>query len=431
MTLVSSMYTAANGLEADSEAMNVVSDNIANVNTVGFKAGQARFVDIMASEVANTTVGGSLGQGAMMSGVTQSFSQGAPLSTGGATDLAIGGDGFFVVGGSYQGMNGTYYTRAGQFAMDNTGTLVNPQGLAVQGYTANSAGVLNTNVGNLQLQPNLLIPPTPTANTTLAANLDATAVTPTAAFSPTSASTTSNYSTSVTMYDSLGVPHNIDVYFRNNGSGSYEWHALANGSEVTGGTAGTPSEIAGGVATFGTNGTLTSVTNTTASVNFVGATAGQSVAFDFGDPTASGGTGMQGVTSYAGNSTVSSNQDGSPQGSLVGVQVNSTGVVTGKFTNGVSRVMGQLIMAHFTANEGLDRIGGTLYGQTLASGQPSIGTPGGGGRGTINAGSLEQSNVNLSQEFINLLAYQRGFQANTRTVHASDEMLTELVNLAR
>ena len=432
MSLVSSMYTSANGLEAHSDAMNVVSDNIANVNTVGFKQGQARFSDIIAA-TPDMAPNGKLGQGAVVSHVSEAFTQGALLSTGLATDVALQGDGFFIVKGDYNGTTGNYFTRAGQFHIDTTGMLVNADSLPIQGYTADNKGSLQAAVlGDINLAGSQSLPPLPTSNISAVANLDSTAPVPVNAWDPANPSTTSNFSTSVTVYDSRGQAHNVDIYFRNDGANTYEFHAMVNGSEVGGGTPGTPFEIQTGTLNFDTNGALTAQAPNQQAVDFNDATPGQAINFSFGDDTANGGTGLKGVTSYASTSTTHSiEQDGYAEGELTSLSISGEGILQGRYTNGTQRTIGQIAVAKFTNNQGLERVGGTLYVATLESGQAAVGAPGSGGRGSIAAGSLEQSNVNLSQEFINLMTYERGFQANTRTVHASDEMLQELVNLRR
>ena len=432
MSLVSSMYTSANGLEAHSDAMNVVSDNIANVNTVGYKQGTARFSDVIAA-TPDMAPNGKLGQGATVSQVSEAFTQGALLATGLSTDVALQGDGFFIVKGDYQGANNSFYTRAGQFHIDSGGLLVNADSLPIQGYMANSSGSLQASVlGNLNLAGSQSMPPLTTANISVVANLDSNAAVPVNAWDPTSPSTTSNFSTSVTLYDSRGEAHNVDIYFRNDGASTYEFHAMVNGAEVSGGVAGTPFEMQTGTLTFDSTGALASQSTNAATVDFNNATPGQAVAFTFGDDIANGGTGLKGVTSYASTSTTHAiEQDGYAEGQLTGLAISGEGILQGRYTNGTTRTIGQIAVAKFTNDQGLERVGGTLYVSTLDSGPPAVGAPGSGGRGSVAAGSLEQSNVNLSQEFINLMTYERGFQANTRTVHASDEMLQELVNLRR
>ncbi|KAK1548150.1 hypothetical protein Q3G72_007634 [Acer saccharum] len=437
MSLSGAMYTAANGLNSHSDAMTVVSDNIANVNTTGFKAGSALFEDIIASAVVSGTRQSiPEGQGSKVASVEQIFTQGTLLPTGRPTDLALEGDGFFVVSGSFEGENGSYYTRSGRFHIDNNGDLVNPEGLAVQGYLANSGGSLETNLSNLHIGGVTLQPPQSTSSIVAAANLNAEASIP-PAFDVDNPGETSSFSTSVAIYDSRGDAHNLDLYFADSGTSSYNWFALCPGEDMTQGIAGKNYAIGSGSVTFNTDGSLNSTTGSQLTFDFVGATQGQIVDLDLGDPTSTGGTGVQGITSYAGVSNLTQmEQDGYGQGALLGLGVSGDGLITGSFTNGKTpngktRTLGQVAIASFINNGGLQRIGGSLYSQTGDSGLAIVGDPATGGRGSIAAGSLEQSNVNLSQEFINLMAYQRGFEANTRSIQTADQMMQELVNLGR
>ncbi len=430
MALSSSMFCAANGLQAHSDAMNTVSDNIANISTTGFKQNQARFGDILSSTVADAAAGRSQGQGALLTGIQTNFTQGTMQPTGRPTDLALQGNGFFVVEGSFAGTAGTFFTRDGGFHLDETGALVNTHGLVVQGYMADSKGVAQTQVTNMQVGGVSLVPPHASSTGVIRANLDSTA--PQIPFDITQPASTSTFGTSLPIFDSRGANHNCDLYFCNIGGNNYSWHALVDGGSQTGGTAGTNFEAGTGTLSFNTDGFLVSPSTDQATFNFNGADANQVITFTFGDAISDGGTGRDGVTSYEGTSNITFlEQDGYAEGALLGVSVDDAGEVRGSFTNGLQRFLGTVAVANFVNQEGLGRVGGSLYISNGESGLPAIGPPGVGGRGNIVAGSLEQSNVNLSQEFVNLLTYQRGFEANTRSIKASDQMLQELVNLTR
>jgi flagellar hook protein FlgE len=441
MSLISSMYTAANGLQAHSDAMGIVSDNISNINTVGFKESTPRFVDIMAKAAGGVAGNATLGQGSQVSGTETSFAQGAMLSTGGATDLAIQGDGFFVVAGSTANGSGTFFTRAGQFQLDKNGALINKDKLAVQGYAANAQGAIGSSLGPISVPLKSLIAPLPTANMSVTANLNPT---PTAvpAFNVATPSTTSHFSVSEVAFDSLGAAHPVQVYFRQNGAGSYQWFGLCDGADLAGGTPGTPVQCANGTLSFNTAGKLTAQTTASSSFNFLGATAGQVINFNLGDPIGTGGTGTQGITDYAIAMVSNSGQpvngqvsalgsDGYASGAFEGIAIAADGTITGSYSNSNKLVLGQLAIAKFPSIQGVERIGETLFQSSADSGQAAIGSALSGGRGSITSQSLEQSNVNLSNDFIEMMAYQRGFQANSRTVHTSDSMLQELVNLGR
>jgi len=426
MSIWTSLYSGSSGLGAHGDAISVVGDNIANTSTTGFRASRADFEDVLGGTAPN---GQRIGAGVRMGGVETLFGQGSLQNTGRPLDLALRGGGFFVVKGQHAGIDGSYYTRDGRFSLDNSGKLVNPEGLALQGYLIDPAGAVGTQLGDLQIGGTS--PPNPTTQMDLSVNLDATA-TPPAAWSVANAAGTSNFSTSTTVYDSLGNGHRVDVYFRAQGGGAWEWHAVVDGGELTGGTAGTPTEIASGTLAFTTAGALQSQTTTSSSASFVGAQANQAITFSFGDPIATGGTGMAGSTQFASASTVKAqSQNGYAAGELVEVSVGDDGKITGRFSNGQSRAIAQVAVASFASDEGLVRAGGQLFTATHDSGEALVGAAGTGARGAISGGALEGSNVDLGSELVTLIAYQRAFQANARTVSTADEMLQEIANLKR
>ncbi len=432
MSIMRSLNTAASGIRSHSEALAVTGDNIANVNTVGFKRSRANFSDVLGRSIAGSTAMPKSGAGSRIGTVQQMWQQGALMTTDSPTDLALNGSGFFVVQGNVGGMEGQYYTRAGQFTIDNEGFLTSTDGLRLQGYTANATGELGGDIGDLQIDAGTL-PANPTSQIDLAGNLDSNAATPAAAWDPTDPSGTSNFSTSVTTYDSLGNPHDVTVYFRHNGGGAWEYHAMVDGGEVTGGTAGVPFEGASGTLEFDTDGSLMTETPGASSWDFVGAAAGQAIAFDFGDSTVTdGGTGFAGFTQTASDSDTSGiSQDGFGAGSVSGISVGQDGAITGVFTNGQRRVIGAVAVADFASVDGLDRAGQGLWIATDDSGEALVGQAGSGGRGAVVAGALEGSNVDLAREFVDLIAFQRGFSANSRIVTTADEMYSEVVNLKR
>jgi flagellar hook protein FlgE len=336
-----------------------------------------------------------------------------------------------VVKGSSGGETGTYYTRAGQFTVSKDGFLVNLDGMRVQGYTADATGTVAASaVGDLKVG-NSTAAPRSTTSVTVKANLQNDATIPAAPFDPANASATSNFATSVTVYDSLGKGHQVDVYFRKTAAGAWDYHALSDGGGLTGGAAGTPTEIASGSATFDGNGALTAVTPNASTFNPIGATQNQALTFNFGTP-APAGTGVDGLTSFASPSAASFlSQDGFSSGQLARISIDAKGQVVGGFTNGDTRVLGQVAMATFGAPDHMMRVGGTLFTATPDSGPPNVGAPSTADRGSVVAGALEQSNVDLASEFIRMIAAQRGFQANSKTLTTADSLLNELVQLKR
>ncbi len=429
MSLRNAMNSGVSGLSAEGRALGVIGDNVSNINTVGFKQSRAVFEDVLGGAVGQS---GIVGGGVRMTRAQQIFGQGSLLSTGEPTDVALSGDGFFVVKGALDGVDGTFYSRAGQTTVRNDGALVNQQGLAMQGYAANPDGTFNATLGPIQV-PTSGIPPRATGQLTIAANLDATAATPTAAWDPANPAATSNFSTSMTVYDSLGNAHSVNVYFRKTGANTWEYHALANGAEVTGGTAGRATEVAAGTLTFNTSGALQSQTTTAGgTVSFNGARPGQTLAFNFGTPVATGGTGLDGMTQFgAPSSLTSQRQDGYAPGDLSNVRVDSNGTVNGVFTNGQTVAIAKLAVARFRSNDGLGRAGHNVWAETRESGEAAIGAAGEGGRAVVVAGALEQSNVDVTQQFVELIGHQRSFQANSKTITTADQMLQELMSLTR
>jgi len=438
MSLVSALYTGQTGLESSSTDLSVIGDNIANSATVGFKASRADFSNAMAQQMVGA--GGAVSQvglGSELLSVQKILSQGALNNTGVATDLALDGGGFFVVKGSHNGQQGQFYTRDGQFTMDKSGYLVNQEGLRVQGYPADGTGAIGPTAGDLQLG-SAASPALPSATVTIKANLDAAAAVPAVAFDPANPVATSNFSTSVSVFDSLGIQHQVDVYFVKTGNdavtGNAQWtyHALTDGGGLTGGTAGTATEIQSGDLVFDTTGKLKTVANVAGAFNPLNATQAQSLKFNMGDDIDSGGTGLNGTTQFAAQyGATSVTQDGYGSGVLSSISIDKVGQVFGAFSNGTNRVIGQLTVATVNAADQMSRVGGNLFAETTGSGNATLGKAGSGGRGGIAAGALENSNVDLSNEFIHMITAQRNYQANAKTITTADALLQELMNLKR
>ena len=430
MSLITAMTSGTSGMEMNSTELSVVGDNIANANTIGFKAGRANFQDALLQQLIGSPGGGQMGLGGRLESIQKLITQGALTNTGIATDLAIEGKGWFIAKGSHNGINGQFYTRAGQFAVDNTGYMVNQEGLRVQGYPADGTGTIQATLGDLQIG-NASSAAVPTANITIKANLTSAAPVLAAAWDPANPSATSNFSTTVQVYDSLGKPTSVAVYYRKTASGAWDFHAMTDGANVTGGTAGTPVEIGTGTLAFDTQGRLTTVVQSS-NFNPLGAVNPQALTFNFGDPISAGGTGLSGVTQFnAASANTFNGADGNGYGTLSSININTKGEVMGAFSNGQSKRLGQVAVAGFTADDKLQRIGGNLLVETADSGQPTIGAPGEGSRGTLASGALEQSNVDLANEFVRMIAAQRGYQANGKTITTADQLLQELMTLKR
>jgi flagellar hook protein FlgE len=425
------MFSGVSGLRAEGEALGVVGDNIANVNTVGFKSQRAIFQDVLGHSILAGTSSALPGSGVRMGDVQQLFTQGSLTNTGVSTDVALNGDGFLVVGGTVDGITGNFYTRAGQLTIDNDGFLVNQQGLNVQGYLANADGTLQASISDLAV-PTASLSPFRTTEIEVTANLDPRDAVLT--FDILQPDTTSNFSSSITVFDSLGTGRTLDVYFNNAGGNLYNYTVVADGGELAGGTAGTDTIVGSGTLQFNTDGALDIATTPDLSLDFAGgATAGQIVALNFGDDiTNDGATGLGGTTQFASDSAVSSQaQDGYASGEFSGLAIDGTGLVQGLYTNGQKIAIGRLAVAKFRSNDGLGRAGQNLWIETRDSGTAALGAAGAGGRASVSSGALESSNVDLGEEFVGLIQHQRSFSANSKTITTADEMLQELINIKR
>ncbi|HET6466264.1 MAG TPA: flagellar hook protein FlgE, partial [Nitrospiria bacterium] len=431
MAILTSLFTGVSGLDAFGTGLSVVSNNIANMNTTGFKSGSVSFADIISQTLSGATATSQVGRGVYVNGITTQFDQGSFETTSNGLDLAIEGDGFFSV---RDPSGAIAYTRAGSFAVNVNGDVATPDGFVLQGYQADPAGNLTGQVADLNLASSTF-PPLATTQASFVANVDSRVTIP-PAFDVNNPSTTSNFSTSLTVYDSLGNGHLITVYFRKSletpAGNTWEYFAVVNGSDSASGN----TEIqAQGTLAFTTNGALDTESATvypTGGFDFNGgATQNQTIALDFGDSiTTNGGTGLLGVTQFGSSSAVvQQTQDGYASGSLQSVSVSKDGVITGLFTNGKNRTLGQVALARFTSPQGLVHLGDNLFGSTVDSGQPILGAPNAGGMGKVLSDSLELSNVDLAQQFVKMIEYQRGFQANSRVITTTDEILQELVNL--
>ncbi|GAB4361641.1 MAG: flagellar hook protein FlgE [Deltaproteobacteria bacterium] len=433
MSLLSSLFSGVTGLTAYGNAMSVIGNNIANVNTTGFKSGRPIFEDILSQNLGASS---QVGRGVEMQSVDTVFQQGSFETTENITDLAIDGAGFFVV----KDQTGQFYTRAGDFHFDKDGYLVNPSGLRLQGKAVDPTGLAIGSIVDISIGSSTA-PPQPTGDgviagsgITVAANLDSRSTIPLLPFSATNANNTSNFSTSVSVFDSLGNAHLLNIYFRKAAVNSWEFHVTADGSELAGGTPGVQQEIgAGGTLDFTTDGLLNSQSVNQLTFNFSGgATPGQVIGFNFGDPITAGGTGRNGITQYGSTSAVAfQKQDGYTLGSLRNIAIDQSGRITGIFTNGQTLNLYQIFLADFKNPGGLTKQGKNMFAQSVNSGDPIIGPPGTSGKGSITSNSLEMSNVDLAAEFVKMITTQRGFTANTRVISTSDQMLTELVNLKR
>jgi flagellar hook protein FlgE len=427
---LTSLFTAVSGMNANSVALSVIGDNIANMNTTGFKSSRTSFGDILSSQLGESQVG----RGVLTTAVTPQFNQGTFENTANVLDLAVDGDGLFILTDNA----GTYYSRAGQFDMDSNGYVVNPSNQRLQGFLYSATGTTTSGLGDINISA-LNSSPNATINLSVSANLDSRESIP-PAFAVGNASATSNFSSSITIYDSLGNGHIVDVYFRKSveapAGNTWEWFGVVGANDSLSGA----TEVqANGTVTFTNNGALNTESAETyplASGGFDfngGAALGQAIDFDFGTSIITdAGTGLDGTTQFGSPSaTIFQSQDGYASGSLKSITIAQDGTITGIFTNGQTRAIAQVALAKFAAPANLQKMGKNLYAESTNSGQPVISIPGTSGTGTVLSNTLEQSNVDLAEEFVRLIMSQRGFQANSRMISTSDELMMELVNLKR
>jgi flagellar hook protein FlgE len=401
-------------LEANSVALDTIGNNLANLNTTAFKDQTTSFSDLFYQNIGNTGSGNALqlGLGTQIAGTDTDFSQGSLSTTTSSTDMALNGSGFFVVdqGGLQQ------FTRAGNFTLDQSGNLITSSGSGVMGYAA-TGGVVNTNtpLTELQVPVDATQSAQATQNFAITANLDAATVGGT-------------FSTTITMYDSLGESHAATVNFTNvsTAAAPNTWtYAI---SLPAGDATGIPVNNTG-TLTFSQSGALLTPAANVTGITFPQMTDGaKDMSFNWN--LWSGTT--PSITQTVGTSTATaSTQDGFASGSYNSFSVNSAGVISASFSNGQTETVGQVAVASVTNVEGLTIDGGNSYQTSTSSGAATVGAPGAGGRGSIEDDTLEQSNVDISTEFANLIVAQRAFEANSKTVTTFDTVTQETINMIR
>lgn len=410
-----SFQQGLSGLGGASKALDTIGNNIANSGTAGFKGAAARFSDVFAASLSGGG-GNQVGVGVGVSAVYQTFTQGNITTTGNPLDLAINGSGFMRMS-----ENGSIsYTRSGQLSLDKNGYIVNSQGRRLTGYSVDASGIvvpgsfidLQVSSGN--------IPPSATGSTTgpnsgshVQVTLDSRSSVP--SVSPFSSNNAATYtaSTAQTIYDSLGNPHNLTMFFEKLAvAGQYNvYTSLDNGAT-------TPATL----LQFKTDGSIDSaVTTMPIPQAFVLTNGAANLSFNLD---------LTGTTQYGVDFGVNLlTQDGYTSGRLTGVNVGSDGVLQGRYSNGKSQSLGQVVLANFVNPNGLQQLGANQWAETSDSGQPLPGTPGQGSLGAIQSGAVEESNVDLTAELVNMITQQRAYQANAQSIKTQDSVLQTLVNL--
>ena len=411
MSLISTLFTGVTGLSGNSAAMGVIGDNISNVNTVGFKESKAVFSDIFSTILTNGSVTSQLGRGTQMQGTIKSFSQGSFEASTNALDLAIDGSGFFVVNNG----TGNFYTRAGQFRLNDDGLVQTITGEILQGNQITN-GVSSTTTGNIDLAG---VQSAPQASTTfeIGVNLNS------------ASSATTTFNTPISLFNSVGSQILLNAQFTKvAGSNSWTYSLTPSDGTVTSGSSGT--------VTFDSSGQLSTIngalTDQTIVIDYTAANppaAAQTLTWDLVDNSGATNGKLTGFAAQSNNNSLV--QDGFTTGTLVGLTVNSEGIIGGLFNNGQTDNLFQVVMADFLAPSGLTRQGQNLFSESAESGQPVLGVAETGGFGGIAGQSLELSNVDLAEQFVTLIQTQQAFQASARIITTADDLLTEAVNLVR
>jgi flagellar hook protein FlgE len=411
---MSSFSIPLTGLEASSKALNTIANNLSNMNTTAFKSQDVTFSDLFYQQIGSSGAGDPLqvGAGTQVAATGTDFSQGSINETGNETDVALNGNGFFVV----QNGSETEYTRDGNFSLTSDGALTTQSGQQVMGYPVVN-GAVNTNapLAPIQIPIGAVEQPAPTTTMSMTANLDSTSAVNTVV------------PAQITVYDSLGVSHVATVNFTNtglnaNGDGTWSYDIALPAGDATGGTNLT------GSLTFDQNGNLIAPANNVAGISFTGLSDGAN------DMTINwnlyGANNKPTVTQVASGSAVSATtQNGYASGEYSDFTIDSDGLVSAKFSNGQTAPVGQLALASITNQQGLTITAGNNYQTTLASGAASVGVAGSAGLGTMQDEALEQSNVDISTQFANLIVAQQAFEASSKAITTFDSISQETINM--
>jgi flagellar hook protein FlgE len=409
---------AISGLRAASTDLSVVSNNVANASTTGFKSSRAQFADMYA---ANASPSNAVGMGAKLAGVNQIFTQGSLNVTNNGLDLAIDGQGFFGVadGGT------VVYTRAGAFGTDRDGYIVNNAGQRLAGYQANAAGAVTSQLGDLRIDTSNM-PPSATGSGTASLNLDAGSLAPAAAWSgpfafggPGPLPETYNSASSLTIYDSLGNPHTLSLYFVRGAGNAWNVHSLVDGVTVGASPAATLQFDANGV-----------IDPATAELSLAGWQPLDANGVANGAALQGFTFSLAGATQFASPFSVNAlSQDGFGAGEFSRIGIDASGVITSFFSNGQSKALGQVALYSFANPQGLQQLGDSAWAETPSSGAAIVGAPGTGSLGLVQSGALEDSNVDLTAELVHLILAQRNYQANAKTIQTADSVTQAIMNL--
>jgi flagellar hook protein FlgE len=408
---------ALTGLSANKTALDVVGNNLANLNTVGFKDVATQFTDLIAQAIGQGS--SQIGEGVSAPITERQFLQGSIQLTSGAFDAAIQGNGFFVVRNT---AGSTLYTRAGNFRLAADGTLLSATGDKVQGWTAVN-GVLNTTgaTGNIVVPTNALVTPSASTQFTLNANLNSDAVV---------GDPTGTFSSPIQVVDSLGSTHTLTVTYTKTGPNAWSFNITIPGQDLSSGKAGVPSSVAKGNLTFNAQGQLTAPAPPAPVAVAITGLADGAADLNVNWNLYSSGAGN--ITQFASASALSaSTQDGVAAAQLTRVGLDTNGQVIAHYSNGSSLVVAQVALAGISNPDTMVSVGDNNFQVSATTATPVVGAAGTGTRGTIQGGALESSTVDIAQEFTNLIVYQRAYQANSRVISTSDQILQDLISLIR
>jgi flagellar hook protein FlgE len=396
------------GLNAAAKNLDVIGNNVANANTVGFKGAVAEFSDVYAASLGGGG-GAQVGIGTQITGVTQQFTQGNITVTSNPLDVAINGKGFYRMSD-----NGAItYSRNGSFALDKNGYIVGPGGQNLTGFQALNGSIVPGVLVNLQLSAADLLPKT-TAKASVGANLASSdPVIPVAGFLATDP-TTYNFSTASTAYDSLGQSHTMTFYFNKTAANTWAVNTYVDGAAANGAGVST--------LTFDTQGVISKVTpptNLVKTAALANGAAALSITMDYNGMSQFGsGFGVNSLT-----------QDGYASGQLSGYNIGSDGVILGRYTNGQTQKLGQIALSNFTNPQGLSPLGGSMFAETSMSGVPLTGAPGSASLGLVQSAATEDSNVDMTAELVKMITAQRAYQADAQTIKTQDAVLQTLVSM--
>jgi len=413
----SAYSNALAGLNANAQAINVVSGNLANLSTSGYKDQQVSFEDLVNESISGFSNAGTVA-GSVLATSTQQFTQGTLSTTNNPYDAAIQGGGFFVL----QGTNGQQlYTRQGDFSVNAGGGLVTATGQTVQGWNS-VAGVLNTNgaTGNIVLPTGLVTPPVATANMTIGANLNANA---------TVGSADATFSSPIQVYDSLGTAHTLTVTYTETAANNWTYNVTIPSTDVSGGT-GATTNVGTGTLVFGSNGQLTTPAAAAGAipVAITGLADGSAnLTINWNLYNSAGNASITQYSQASANTTQS--QDGVAPGELTAMSIGGNGEVIASFSNGTTEDVAQLALASVLNPSSMQQVDGNNYAPTSLTASPVIGMPSTGARGSISGGALETSTVDIATEFTNLLQFERGYQANSKVISTEDQVIQQTIGL--